>query len=104
LIGGCFHDARLGKIAATSTPGEEDSMKRLVVLGTLAAGFAFAGGAAAINDPFVPGDNCAPDNAQAVGHPAAPVLAGTPAGAPGPGNADVGLQHLKAAPDCTNAG
>jgi hypothetical protein len=24
----------------------------------------------AVNDPLVPGDNCAPDNAQAVGHPA----------------------------------
>jgi hypothetical protein len=27
--------------------------------------------AGAVNDPLVPGDNCAPDNAQAVGHPAA---------------------------------
>ena len=26
--------------------------------------------ALAVNDPIVPGDNCAPDNAQAVGHPA----------------------------------
>ena len=26
----------------------------------------------AVNDPLVPGDNCAPDNAQAVGHPAFP--------------------------------
>ena len=26
--------------------------------------------ALAVNDPLVPGDNCAPDNAQAVGHPA----------------------------------
>ena len=26
--------------------------------------------ALAVNDPLVPGDDCAPDNAQAVGHPA----------------------------------
>ena len=26
--------------------------------------------ALAVNDPIVPGDNCAPDNAQAVGYPA----------------------------------
>jgi len=26
--------------------------------------------ALAVNDPLVPGDNCAPGNAQAVGHPA----------------------------------
>ena len=26
--------------------------------------------ALAVNDPIEPGDNCAPDNAQAVGHPA----------------------------------
>ncbi len=26
--------------------------------------------ALAVNDPFVPAENCAPDNAQAVGHPA----------------------------------
>jgi hypothetical protein len=26
--------------------------------------------ALAVNDPIVPGDNCAPDNAKAVGHPA----------------------------------
>jgi hypothetical protein len=31
----------------------------------------------AINDVLVPADNCAPDNAQAVGHPAAPHLRAT---------------------------
>jgi hypothetical protein len=33
--------------------------------------------AGAINDLVSPADNCAPDNAQAVGHPAAPHLLGT---------------------------
>jgi hypothetical protein len=52
--------------------GEEDSVKRLVVAAVLAAS-ALAGSvgqALAVNDPLVPGDNCAPANAQAVGHPA----------------------------------
>jgi hypothetical protein len=45
-------------------------MKRVVVLvGALAA--LAAPSAGAVNDPIVPGDNCAPANAQAVGHPAA---------------------------------
>jgi hypothetical protein len=57
--------------------------------------------AGAINDPFVPGDNCAPDHAQTVGHPAAPVLAGTPAGVPGPGNSSEALPaHNHALPHC----
>jgi hypothetical protein len=75
-------------------------MKRvlLMVVAALALSAVPAG---AINDPFVPGDNCAPDNAQTVGHPAAPVLAGTPAGVPGPGNAKVALpEHNHAVPNC----
>ncbi len=44
-------------------------MKRLVVLVLLSLGLA-APQALAVNDPVVPGDNCAPANAQAVGHPA----------------------------------
>jgi hypothetical protein len=79
-------------------------MKRFFVLAALVIGLVFTGGAAAINDPFVPAENCAPDNAQAVGHPAAPVLAGTPAGLPGPGNADQGLENNNAEPSCPNAG
>jgi hypothetical protein len=48
------------------------SVKRMAVM---VAASAFLVGAVsspvfAVNDPLVPGDNCAPDNAQAVGHPA----------------------------------
>jgi hypothetical protein len=47
-------------------------VKRLVaVLATSALLVATVSSTAlAVNDPIVPGDNCAPDNAQAVGHPA----------------------------------
>jgi hypothetical protein len=45
-------------------------MKRVVVLVGVLAALA-APSAGAVNDPIVPGDNCAPANAQAVGHPAA---------------------------------
>ncbi|MFL5685396.1 MAG: hypothetical protein ACJ77D_05020 [Chloroflexota bacterium] len=47
-------------------------MKRLLVGMTLAGSvlLASAAPALAVNDPLVPGDNCAPSNAQAVGHPA----------------------------------
>ena len=78
-------------------------MKRrlLLVVAVVVAALALSvGPAGAINDPFVPGDNCAPAQAQAVGHPAEPVLVGTPAGAPGPGNADQGLTHNNAEPNC----
>jgi len=44
-------------------------MKRLVVLG-LAIAAACAPSAGAVNDPLVPAEDCAPDHAQAVGHPA----------------------------------
>jgi hypothetical protein len=74
-------------------------MKRRLLL-VVAALALSAGPAGAINDPFVPAENCAPDHAQAVGHPAAPVLAGTPAGLPGPGNSDQGLAHNNAEPNC----
>jgi hypothetical protein len=75
-------------------------MKRMLLLVVAALGLS-AAPAGAINDPFVPGDNCAPAQAQAVGHPAAPVLAGTPAGVPGPGNASQALpQHNNAEPNC----
>ena len=47
-------------------------MKKLLISAALAASVlaASVGTALAVNDPLVPGDNCAPDNAQAVGHPA----------------------------------
>jgi hypothetical protein len=78
-------------------------MKRKLLL--VAAIFALsAAPATAINDPFVPAEDCAPDNSQAVGHPAAPVLAGSPAGVPGPGNADQGLENNNAEPNCPSAG
>jgi len=44
-------------------------MKRFVVAVALAFTLS-APPALAVNDPFVPAENCAPDNAQAVGHPA----------------------------------
>jgi hypothetical protein len=44
----------------------------LVLVGVLLA--VTAAPALAINDARVPAENCAPDNAQAVGHPAAPTL------------------------------
>ena len=48
--------------------------KLLLVLATVVLSASPAG---AINDRVSPADNCAPDNAQAVGHPAAPQLLGT---------------------------
>lgn len=74
-------------------------MKRLALL-VAAGAFLVSAPAGAVNDPFVPAENCAPDHAQAVGHPAAGVLADTPAGRPGPGNSDEGLEHNNAQPNC----
>ena len=50
-------------------------MRRVKRMAAIAATSALLVGAVgspvlAVNDPLVPGDNCAPDNAQAVGHPA----------------------------------
>lgn len=45
-------------------------MKRFVVAVTLVFTVS-APSALAVNDPLVPAENCAPDNAEAVGHPAA---------------------------------
>ena len=44
-------------------------MKRFVVAVALLAAFS-APSAIAVNDPLVPAENCAPDNAEAVGHAA----------------------------------
>ena len=75
-------------------------MKRIALAGALLA-LVVPGPAGAINDPFVPAENCAPANAQAVGHPAFGVLTETPAGAPGPGNSNIALSaHNNAAPNC----
>jgi len=48
------------------------SIRRLALLGVVGASLAAAAPAQAINDPRVPGDNCASDNAAAVGDPLAP--------------------------------
>ena len=45
-------------------------MRRVAALVGLTLAFS-APSAVAVNDPLVPAENCAPDNAQAVGHPAA---------------------------------
>jgi hypothetical protein len=57
--------------------------------------------AQAINDPSVPASACSPDHSQAVGHPAAPVLSGTPAGpVPNPGGSHDGLEHNDRSANC----
>jgi hypothetical protein len=70
-------------------------MKKLITGAIVAAALAVpATPAFAIHDPDVPGENCSlasPGNSQAIGHPAAPVLQGTPAGSPNPGNSDFGV-------------
>jgi hypothetical protein len=52
-------------------------MKRRLLLLVVAGLALTASPAAAINDLVSPADNCAPDNAQAVGHRAAPHLLAT---------------------------
>jgi hypothetical protein len=44
-------------------------MRRLLAAAALVLALS-APSALAVNDPLVPAENCAPDNAQAVGHPA----------------------------------
>jgi hypothetical protein len=48
------------------------SVRRLALLGVVGASLAAAAPAQAINDPLVPGNDCASDNAAAVGDPLAP--------------------------------
>ncbi|MFN2615506.1 MAG: hypothetical protein ABR581_00105 [Thermoleophilaceae bacterium] len=64
-------------------------MKRIAAIAATALGLT-AAPAYAVNDAFVPAENCAPDNAQAVGHPAAQneqsSTAGPPFSANNPGN------------------
>lgn len=45
--------------------------RRVALLVAFLLGLA-AASASAVNDPVVPGDDCAPPNAQAVGHPSFP--------------------------------
>jgi hypothetical protein len=55
----------------------------------------------AIHDPNVPAGVCSNPDSQAVGHPAAEVLNGTPAGpVPNPGRSEDGLVHNDASPSC----
>jgi hypothetical protein len=59
----------------------------------------------AIHDPNVPAGVCSNPDSQAVGHPAADVLNGTPAGpVPNPGRSEQGLAHNDASPNCRFAG
>jgi hypothetical protein len=81
-------------------------MRRLAVLTFLLAGF--AGPASAVNDPFVPAEDCAPANAQAVGHPAVANQADNPQGAnppfssnnPGASTGARGSAHSQAVTHC----
>ncbi len=67
--------------------------------------------ALAVNDPIVPGDNCAPDNAEAVGHPAfdnnqTPLTAANPPFSsenPGVSTGAQGTAHSEAIANCQNA-
>jgi hypothetical protein len=47
-----------------------ERMKRVLVLLAAVVALALPAAATGVNDPIVPGDNCAPANAEAVGHPA----------------------------------
>ena len=85
-------------------------MRRSFVIG--AALFAFAATPAlAVNDPVVPGDECAAPGAQAVGHPAFANQADNPQGAnppfssnnPGTSTGARGSAHANATAHCTNA-
>ena len=80
-------------------------MRKLVVVPILAAALVGASPAWAIHDPgsgtFVPAGDCAAAHSEAVGHPAAPVLIGTPAAPlPNPGGSDFGLTHNNASANC----
>jgi hypothetical protein len=57
-------------------------MKRLLIAAALVASLALPAPAMAVNDPFVPAENCAPANAEAVGHPAITNEQSPGAGAP----------------------
>ena len=79
-------------------------MKRLALVACFTVG-ALAGPASAVNDPFVPAEDCAPSHAQAVGHPAFANQADNPQGAnppfssnnPGASTGARGSAHSQAA-------
>jgi hypothetical protein len=85
-------------------------MKHLVLLACLVFG-ALAAPAGAVNDPFVPAEDCAPANAQAVGHPAFANQADNPQGAnppfssnnPGASSGARGAANSQAAAHCRGA-
>jgi hypothetical protein len=91
-------------------------VRRLVVLGVVAAAFAGAapGVGYAINDPRVPANECSPDNSAAVGDPLAPGNPGinlhTPQVAPfvsgnnpGASTGALGQQNSNAIGNCPNS-
>lgn len=77
-------------------------MRKLIAGAIVAAALAVpATPAFAIHDPVVPAGVCAADGSQAVGHPAAEVLNGTPAGpVPNPGNSESGLDNHERVAQC----
>jgi len=77
-------------------------MKKVVTVSAAVLALLASTPSYAINDPTVPGDDCAAAGAQAIGHPAFGTLIGTPAGAPGPGNSNVGTSNNNAVPQGTN--
>ena len=66
-------------------------MRKLALATAAAAVLVGAAPAYAIHDPSLPAEECAASHSQAIGHPAGPVLAGTPARTPNPGNSDFGV-------------
>ena len=86
----------------------EDRVKRLVLLVTLLLALS-APPALAVNDPFTPGEECAAENSQAVGHPAfghqRPQGANPPFSANNPGNSTGarGEASSRAEAHCRNA-
>jgi hypothetical protein len=68
-------------------------MRKLIAVSVAALALSVTAPAYAIHDPSLPGEECAADNSQAIGHPAGPVLVNTPAGSPNPGGSDFGVSH-----------
>ena len=83
-------------------------MKRLA-LAAAAAALAIPASAGAVNDPFAPAEDCAPDNAQAIGHPAnvneqaGPASAPFSANNPGQSTGAQGQANSQAPENCAGA-
>ena len=76
-------------------------MKKLITGAIVAAALAVSATPAfAIHHGKLPFVVACAHSDNALGVPAAPVLVGTPAGAPNPGNSASGLEHNTAAPKC----